>query len=256
LYSEWHKLQDEAKASAPAYPTNRFSGRGIVVCAGGARFFTCAWVLLRVLREILKCSLPVQVWHMGPQEMDWRMSRLLEELGAEVIDAWRVGPPETRPSHGWPLKPFAILHSRFREVLLLDADNVPAVDPEQLFDAPPYRQTGALFWPDLDPLPPASPIWEICRVPYRAEPSFESGQVLIDKQRSCADADNADALLLNLGNAMGGEIHRLEKKLIVSREALKTAQVALLGHEKSNRDLEDATREAVVAVAGAIDNWP
>jgi glycosyltransferase involved in cell wall biosynthesis len=183
LYSEWHKLQDEAKASAPAYPTNRFSGRGIVVCAGGARFFTCAWVLLRVLREVLKCSLPVQVWHMGPQEMDWRMSRLLEEQGAEVTDAWRVGPPETRPSHGWPLKPFALLHSRFREVLLLDADNVPAVNPEQLFDTPPYRQTGALFWPDLDPLPPASPIWDICRVPYRAEPSFESGQVLIDKQR-------------------------------------------------------------------------
>jgi hypothetical protein len=53
-------------------------------------------------------------------------------------------------------------------------------------------------------------------------------------ERTRADADNADALLLNLGNAMGEEIHRLEKKLIVSREALKTAQVALLGHEKSN----------------------
>ena len=158
-------------------------GRGIVVCAGGARLFTCAWVLLRVLRELLKSKLPVQVWHLGPAEMDWRMSGLLGELGAEVVDAWRVGDPQDRPTQGWPLKPFAMLHSPFREVLLLDADNVPALNPEELFKSPQYGETGAVFWPDLEPLPPDSPIWEICRVPYREEPSFESGQILVDKQR-------------------------------------------------------------------------
>jgi glycosyltransferase involved in cell wall biosynthesis len=182
LYSVWHERQDEAKASAPPYPSDRFSGRGIVVCAGGARLFTCAWVLLRVLRELLKSTLPVQVWHLGPQEMDWRMSGLLGELGVEVVDAWRVGDPEERPARGWTLKPFAMLHSPFREVLLLDADNVPVVNPEGLFKEPQFRETGVVFWPDLEPLPPDSPIWEICRVPYREEPSFESGQVLIDKK--------------------------------------------------------------------------
>jgi len=152
------------------------------VCAGGARLFTCVWVMLRMLRKC-KSTLPVEVWHLGPQEMDWRMSGLLGELGATAVDAWRVGDPLERPTQGWPLKPFAMLHSRFREVLLLDADNVPVVNPEELFDAPQYRETGAVFWPDLEPLPRESAIWEICRVPYRAEPSFESGQILLDKQR-------------------------------------------------------------------------
>ena len=34
------------------------------------------------------------------------------------------------------------------QVLLLDADSMPLVHPEQLFDDPRFTQYGALFWPD------------------------------------------------------------------------------------------------------------
>ena len=36
-----------------------------------------------------------------------------------------------------------------RQVLLLDADNVPLRDPAPLFASPEYRQAGGLFWPDF-----------------------------------------------------------------------------------------------------------
>ena len=49
----------------------------------------------------------------------------------------------------WPLKPYAIAHSRFREVIFLDADTVPLVDPAELFDWEPYRRSGLLLWPDI-----------------------------------------------------------------------------------------------------------
>ena len=88
---------------------------------------------------------------------------------------------------GWECKPYAILHSPFREVLWLDADNVPLVDPSCLFAEPAYAETGAIFWPDLTSLPPDHPIWTICRVPWRDEPEFESGQIVLDKAR-CWDA--------------------------------------------------------------------
>jgi hypothetical protein len=67
--------------------------------------------------------------------------------------------------------------------VFLDADNLPTLDPALLFALPPYRETGAVFWPDLEPIPADSPIWEICRVPYRDESSFESGQMVLDKAR-------------------------------------------------------------------------
>lgn len=36
----------------------------------------------------------------------------------------------------------------FDEVLLLDADSVPLVQPEELFETPAYVATGSLFTPD------------------------------------------------------------------------------------------------------------
>ena len=36
-----------------------------------------------------------------------------------------------------------------REVLYLDSDDMPIVDPSFLFDLKLYKQTGAMFWPDF-----------------------------------------------------------------------------------------------------------
>ncbi len=94
-----------------------------------------------------------------------------------------------RPHHparilnAWELKPYAVIHSRFRHVLLLDADNVPLIDPTSLFDSREYHLHGAIFWPDEAPFPRSHPIWRICRLPFRDDPRVESGQLIVDKVR-------------------------------------------------------------------------
>jgi hypothetical protein len=78
------------------------------------------------------------------------------------------------------------LHSRFREVLLLDADNVPVVDPEFLFETPQFTRTGALFWPDFHGRGhniQARLIWRSCGLREPKEKEFETGQIMVDKQR-------------------------------------------------------------------------
>lgn len=160
-----------------------FSGRGVVICGGGIRYFTCAWVCINILRK-LGCTLPVEVWHFGKAEMSREMQALLAPLNAVAIDAleFRKKYP-VRILNGWELKPYAIIHSSFEEVLFLDADNVPVVNPEFLFETPQYKETGAIFWPDFENLTKDNPIWEICGADYRDEPEVESGQLLIDKNR-------------------------------------------------------------------------
>jgi hypothetical protein len=184
LFAPYQRLQDRALQSVPAYPTGRFDGSGIVMLAGGPRFFTSAWVGLWVLRRVLNCRLPVQVWYLGAGEMSASMIRILEELDVECVDALEV--QRTYPTSamgGWELKPYVMLHSRFEELIYIDADVVPLADPSYLFQSSEYRESGAIFRPGMDTLPAEHPIWEICRVAYREEPDFESGQLVLDKER-------------------------------------------------------------------------
>lgn len=166
----------------PNYPAHH-RGRGIVICGGGVRYFTNAWVCINMLRR-LGCKLPIQVWHLGRKEMDQRMEAILKPLEVECVDACRVRRKHpVRNLGSWELKPYAILHCPFRDVLLLDADNVPVVNPEFLFDGPQYRTTGAIFWPDYGRSKKAKPVWRSCGLRQPAEPEFESGQIVVDKER-------------------------------------------------------------------------
>jgi hypothetical protein len=170
-------------ARTPTYPAGRFAGRGIVICAGGVRYFTNAYVCVSVLRS-LGCVLPVQFWHLGPQEMTPEMQDLVRHLDVTCVDGTELR--KTYPArvlNGWELKPYAIIHCPFEEVLLLDADNVPVRDPTCLFDSLPYRQYGAIFWPDRERLEPTREIWTILEIEYTDEPEVESGQIVVDKRR-------------------------------------------------------------------------
>jgi hypothetical protein len=130
--------------------------------------------------------LPIQVWHLGGAEMPDRVSALLQDLQVECVNAqaMRRRVP-CRILKGWELKAYALLHSPFREVLLLDADNAPVCNPEFLFETREFKRTGAIFWPDYDRprTREARAIWRSCglRQPDGAE--FESGQIVVDKSR-------------------------------------------------------------------------
>ena len=179
-----------------AYPEDRFEGRGIVTCAGGRRYFTCAWVLIWVLRRVHRSTLPIQLWHLGRAEMSDAMRSLLEEEQVEVVDAETVMHRyPARVAGGWPLKPYAIAHSRFREVLFLDADTVPFVAPEVILDWDLYRRSGLLLWPDIIDLRESNPIWNTLGLEPRDCTSVDSSVIAIDKERAWQVLDLA--ILLN-----------------------------------------------------------
>jgi hypothetical protein len=183
-----HKIAlDERLRTLEACPSGRFAGRGIVICVGGSALFTNAYILVYVLRNWLHCELPIEVWHFGSAELSARMASLLQTLDVVTVDATAelIGKPAAI-EHGWQLKVYALMWSRFAEVLLLDADQVPSRDPACVFRWAAYRETGAILWPDIVDLIAQNPIWQTCGLEPRTVPSIESGQVLIDKVRHWA----------------------------------------------------------------------
>ncbi len=73
------------RAERPLYPEN-MAGRGVVTCAGGTCYFTCAYVLARVLRETLNCQLPFELWHFGGEELSPFMREALTALNVNLVE--------------------------------------------------------------------------------------------------------------------------------------------------------------------------
>ena len=163
----------------PDFPTAKYHGRGIVMCAGGEKYLLNAWVSLSLVRHV-KCSLPIELWYLGKDEMTDKRREMFEGLGVDCIDAYSL---TDRKMGGWQSKPFASTHSSFTEVLFLDADNAVTRDPEYLFSIPQYKETGAVFWPDIHEHPPESPMWWMVEQKPTDDREVESGQLLIDKSR-------------------------------------------------------------------------
>ncbi|MGO9357464.1 MAG: hypothetical protein ACLP1D_07290 [Xanthobacteraceae bacterium] len=173
-----------AAASAEPPPIGACSGRGIVICAGGTRLLTCAWLAVAMLRRRFGCRLPIELWHIGPAEMGAPMRTLLEVLEVRITNALDVARHHPIDSlGGWQLKTYALLHSELRQILLLDADNMPTRDPSFLFETQEFADTGAVFWPDIVRFKANNPIWQVTRLAPDSGPSFETGQFLLDKQR-------------------------------------------------------------------------
>ena len=189
------RLRDRFDAVVRALPpqpvAGPFSGlRGIVVCGGGYRYFTNAYILLRLLRHV-GCQLPAELWATDASELDPRMCAIAREIGFDVRFARlskkrSITKADMLPAGArwqWMLKPYAVIHSRFEQVLYIDADSFPTRDPSDLFSSHQYTEHGSAFWPDIRATERENPIWEVTGVPFRNEPEFESGQMVIDKRR-------------------------------------------------------------------------
>lgn len=170
-------------------------------------YFTSAYVTLRVLRQLVNCTLPIEIFYVGNQEMPpAAVDHMHETYDARFIDITAF--PEARNVNlqGYQLKAFSILLSSFEEVLWMDSDNIPLADPAELFDSQLYTHHGAVFWPDFCNMvsfrPETLGVFGLPDRPHQPQPrenkttvwpprchedvpvELETGQVLLHKART------------------------------------------------------------------------
>ncbi|KAL7918012.1 glycosyltransferase family 71 protein [Trichoderma austrokoningii] len=129
--------------------------RGIVISAGGSdssvRF---AGHLIASIRDVLGCTLPIQVAYAGendlPKDRRDALSSLDKTHKTEFLDVWAVFDDAALQLRkgGWAIKSFAALASRFEQVIVLDADAVFLQPPEVLFEQHAYIDNGAYLFHD------------------------------------------------------------------------------------------------------------
>ncbi|KIX04411.1 uncharacterized protein Z518_05279 [Rhinocladiella mackenziei CBS 650.93] len=151
--------------TAPYFPDHmtlhshfKKGGRGIVLTAGDDQ----APFLLTTIPTFRKlgCTLPIEVMYLGDSDLSEDYRADLEAIdGVITRDIAQMVNDEGWKLAGWAAKPFAILHSSFREVLFIDADSLFFKNPEILFDDPAYQKTGALFFRDRLIMPESKKRW-------------------------------------------------------------------------------------------------
>ncbi|KAF4040368.1 putative Mannosyltransferase [Phytophthora infestans] len=188
------KTAIEPDFSLPNVQSNS-QGRDGIVMVVYPKLIASAYATIRTLRDVLGCSLPIEIWF-RQDEID-RVPRSLSPLQqlAQNVTVSQIFFQKINDSQAvrFEAKIFALYNSGFERILFLDADNVPVRDPASLFKSPEFEKTGAVFWPDywnphytIFHLHEDSLLWELLDMPYVDMFEQESGQVLIDRRRHAA----------------------------------------------------------------------
>lgn len=123
--------------------------RGIVISAGG-RYAEWGLVNARWTRD-LGINLPIQVWHLGPEEIPSRLRPHFKTLDIQLVDAYTVREQHWhRALKGWSLKQFAAMRAPWQTVLSLDADCFITQHPKHVLDDPAFINAGAFFCADIN----------------------------------------------------------------------------------------------------------
>ncbi|KAJ1565544.1 hypothetical protein HK096_002192, partial [Nowakowskiella sp. JEL0078] len=188
LRFEWKNYMANLSSFESYQEEGFFKGnkRGVVFTAHKSAISRCL-KSIRFLRA-LGCKLPIEVWYLNTELDILSIKELESETDVKVRDLTDpTNPfpsPPRDPTHNrnFQVKSAAILNSDFVEILYLDSDNLPMLDPTFLFDSAPYKLTGAIMWPDFWKTHYKNPIWTVLSLDCRDEWEVEAGQLVIDKK--------------------------------------------------------------------------
>jgi predicted O-linked N-acetylglucosamine transferase (SPINDLY family) len=164
--------------------------KGVIICGGDTYFVS----IIICIENIYKYNSTIKIewYYCGDELFDFQKKYVIEKYkNVNLINCLDVIPnwfPETitqKQIKGFMMKPFSLMTTKFSEVLLLDADNLPVFNIESLFNNPTYLLHDNIFWPDIDyenktkMLPLGNDVYKKFKVDV---PLYltDSGQVLIN----------------------------------------------------------------------------
>ncbi|OQR92681.1 hypothetical protein ACHHYP_03352 [Achlya hypogyna] len=137
-------------------PAQMFSGRGIIVSVYDT-MVPMAGSLVRQLRTLGAVE-DIHFYHCDG-ELSPASQALLRSLDpkldiidvcSEYVSQGLLPKEKVHDFRSFFLKPMALIHSSFAEVMLLDADDILFENPSRLWTVPGYQATGTLFFYDRE----------------------------------------------------------------------------------------------------------
>lgn len=186
------RMQASLEKLMPKWSTysGLFSGRGYVMTTGSMFLSRVFPIGIQMLHR-LDSTLPIEIWTKDQAEFELT-DPIVRDLGksfglaitchrfSDYVDISQF--PEGYTSN-YLMKALTMLLSSFEQVIMLDADNVPMMNPQPLLSSHLYEDTGLLLWPDFWSNSLSATLHTALKIPYTFTRTCESGQVVLDKRR-------------------------------------------------------------------------
>jgi putative component of toxin-antitoxin plasmid stabilization module len=162
------------------------SGKGVVITVGEP---SSASRVLRILAEMRRkgCRVPVEVWHLPAVRFSRSQSRRLANLDARCFNAQALRKRAPLRLLGREsLRAYALVHSGFEQVFLLDAAGGHGREvSESLFELDKLQAAGAVFWRGGERRHngSASAIWRSCGLRRPGHGGVDATRMLVDRRR-------------------------------------------------------------------------
>lgn len=135
------------------YPNNIYQeGISGIVFVGGAKF---SWLTMLSIMNIRQhgCELPIEVLIPSMNEYQYEICSIgFPKFNARCIFLPKLVGKEINEFYkfkGYQFKSLAISLSSFENVMLIDADNTPLINPEIIFNSKLFKEIGLITWPDF-----------------------------------------------------------------------------------------------------------
>ncbi|WVR09404.1 hypothetical protein IAU60_006471 [Kwoniella sp. DSM 27419] len=170
--------------------------KGIIFTGGESKTVARMKLSLHMLRKVIQTTLPIEIYHF-PDELQDEADRdyLVNEYDVRLMQV----APKRPDGKSWLIKNTAFITTNFTEFVYMDSDNIPLADPRELFDSVEYKQSGSVFWADLNKDHPDNAIFRIVgKTCTDNHWPAEAGQVLFDKRGN----NGLNLAILHLSNHM------------------------------------------------------
>ena len=121
-----------------------------IVFIGGGKF---SWLTLLSIENLRSTGsiLPIEVMIPTIDDYEYELcENILPDLNAKCILLYEFLPKNLNfKLNGYQYKSLALLISSFQNVLLLDSDNIPILNPDILFNDKLFIDNGMIVWPDF-----------------------------------------------------------------------------------------------------------
>ena len=182
----------EFKGKIPKYKNNN-KQRGVIICGGDVYFLS----IIVSIENIIKYNPNIKIeWYYCNDELfDFQKKYVTEKYNNVILinclDKIPHWFPETITPiqiKGFMIKSFALMVTSFSDVILIDGDNIPIINFDNLFNNDDYLKYGNIFWPDINfnseeskrrILPYGNEIYKVFNI-QPPDRFTDSGQILIN----------------------------------------------------------------------------